>query len=120
MTQTFPRSKNRGKAARAQLIPAQDVLQVLEADAATTAANSFAEAERRMASGIVEERQRQLAELQRTREREQRKKRMQDRTRRDTAIAKLARRKAKARERRPPGRPVQRTIEERLNDELGV
>jgi len=124
MTQSFP-GKNR-KAAGAKLIPAQDVLQVLETEAATTAASSFAEAERKMASDLVEERQRQLAELQREREREKRKRPMQDRTRRDTAIAKLARKKARAARRaarragesRPAG-PARRSVEERLNDELG-
>ena len=124
MTQTFPRGKNR-KAAGAKLIPAQDVIQVLEADATATAASSFAEAERRMAASIVEERQRKLAELQREREREKNKERMQNRTRQDTAIAKLARKKAKAarkaaRERRPPAGPIRRSVEERLNNELGI
>jgi len=123
MTQSFPRGKNR-KAAGAKLIPAQDVLQVLETEAATTAASSFAEAERKMASDLVEERQRQLAELQREREREKRKRPMQDRTRRDTAIAKLARKKARrarraARAESRPAGPARRSVEERLNDELG-
>ena len=124
MTQSFPRGKNR-KAAGAKLIPAQDVLQVLETEAATTAASSFAEAERKMASDLVEERQRQLAELQREREREKRKRPMQDRTRRDTAIAKLARKKARrarraARAESRPAGPARRSVEERLNDELGI
>ena len=124
MTQSFPRGKNR-KAAGAKLIPAQDVLQVLETEAATTTASSFAEAERKMASDLVEERQRQLAELQREREREKRKRPMQDRTRRDTAIAKLARKKARrarraARAESRPAGPARRSVEERLNDELGI
>ena len=116
MTQSFPKGKNR-KAAGAKLIPVQDVIQVLEADATATAASSFAEAERRMAASIVEERQRKLAELRRQREREKNKKRMQDRTRKDTAIAKLARKKTREARSRPPAR---RSVEERLNDELGV
>ena len=125
MTQSFPKGKDR-KAAGAKLIPAQDVIRILEADATATAASSFAEAERKMAASIVEERQRKLAELRRQREREGKKQRMKDRTRHDTAIAKLARKKAKAKrraERRAaPSRagPTRRSVEERLNDELGV
>jgi hypothetical protein len=94
VTETYPRTRVRGKQKQApQLIPAQDVLQVLQTDATTTAANSFAEAERRMAARIVEERQRQLAEIQRKREREQRKMQMRVRTRLDTAVAALANKK---------------------------
>ena len=104
---------------------AHDVMEVLQKDAAATAASSFAEAERKMASRIVEDRQRQLAELQRRRAREQSKQRMQERTRRDTAVAKLARKAKKARERRGerpegPARPAPRTVAERLNYELGL
>ena len=131
LTETFTRKRVRGKTAQgAQLIPVQDVMEVLQTDAATTAASSFAEAERRMASRIVEDRQRQLTELQRRRAREQNKKRMQKRTRRDTAIGKRAMEANKARERREerptrpagPARPARpaRTVAERLNDELGL
>ena len=127
LTETFTRKRIRGKTSGTQLIPVQDVLEVLQSDAATTAASSFAEAERKMASRIVEDRQRQLAELQRMRAREQKKKRMQKRTRRDTAIGKRAMEAKKARESREerpagPARPARpaRTVAERLNDELGL
>jgi hypothetical protein len=125
LIETFPRKRVRGKTTQgAQLMSAHDVMEVLQRDAATTAASSFAEAERRMASRIVEDRQRQLTELQRTRAREQNKKRMQERTRRDTAIGARARKAKKARERREerPARPARpaRTVAERLNDELGL
>jgi hypothetical protein len=94
VTETFPRTRVRGKQTQApQLIPAHDVMEVLRAEATTSAANSFAEAERRMAARIVEERQRQLAEMQRGRDRENRKTQMRVRTRLDTRVAKLARKK---------------------------
>jgi hypothetical protein len=94
VTETFPRNRVRGKTKQApQLIPAQDVLQVLQTDATTAAANSFAEAERRMAARIVEERQRQLAEIQKKREQEERRLQMRTRSRLDTAVGKLAKKR---------------------------
>jgi hypothetical protein len=103
--ETFPRSRIRGKTKQGeQLIPAHDVLQVLQTEATATAAKSFADAERRMAAGIVEERQRQLADISQQRERERRREgmrqRMKDRVRHDTAVAKLARKRKRAREAR--------------------
>jgi hypothetical protein len=131
LTETFTRKRVRGEAAQgAQLIPVQDVLEVLQSDAATTAADSFAEAERRMASRIVKDRKRKLLELRRMSARDKNKERMQKRTRRDTAIGKRAMEAKKARESREerparpagpagPARPA-RTVAERLNDELGL
>jgi hypothetical protein len=88
VTETYPRTRVRGKTKQGpQLIPAQDVMSVLQAEATTTAANSFAEAERRMAARIVEERQRQLVEIQKKRDREQRKTQMRVRTQLDTRVA---------------------------------
>jgi hypothetical protein len=82
LTETYQRSRVRGKTKQPpQLIPAQDVMSVLQTDATTTAANSFAEAERR------------TADQRKRKEREERKMQMRVRTHIDTAIAARARKK---------------------------
>lgn len=80
LTETHQRSRVRGKTRPPQLIPAQDVLSVLQADVNTTEASSAAEPER---------------SDQRKREREERKMQMRVRTQIDTAIAARAKKKRK-------------------------
>jgi hypothetical protein len=87
LTEFLSRTRLRGKQKLAQPIPAQDLLQVLQTGATTTAAQ------------IMDERQRQLEEAQRQKRREERKMQMRVRTQIDTAIAARAKKK-RAEERR--------------------
>jgi hypothetical protein len=83
VTETFQRSRVRGKTTPPKLIPTQDVLAVLQAATNATAASSFAETERR------------ISEQRRSKEREERRMQMRVRTHIDTAIAARARKKRK-------------------------